>query len=68
MKLNLTIECGTTTCASEPGKFCRFVQTTTFGQHYLCGAFRDASGSFVDLFDKDGYLQRCKQCLEEARF
>jgi hypothetical protein len=67
MKKNIEIECGETTCASEPGKFCRFVGTKCFGTEFRCLIFFDAAGNGQKLLEKDGWLQRCAQCLQEAK-
>lgn len=58
IKLDLTIECGQDTCASEPGEFCQFTTTRpgSFGRKAYCRLF------FTDLYDKDGWLQRCSAC------
>jgi len=52
------IKCGESTCASEPGVFCPYVQTRSFGTKYLCGEFDQK------LVDQDGWLQRCPACLK----
>lgn len=43
MKRTITIEidCGETTCYSEPGKPCPMVRTRRFGQVYYCEIYRD---------------------------
>jgi len=60
--LKIEIDCAEKTCASEPGKFCRFVSTKHFGQHYYCHLFEE------DLKDSlgngEGWLLRCEKCLE----
>jgi hypothetical protein len=53
MNLTLEIECGEFTCASEPGKFCRFVVHKNFGCHEVCllfnvNLFRSASAAAVE--------------------
>ena len=50
---------GTKTCASEPGVFCRWVGGTHFGTVAVCLLFGDK------LYDEDGWLQRCPQCIKE---
>lgn len=65
--LNIVIDCGEKTCASEPGMFCNRLLTTHFGTRWVCGAFLDAQCNNVELHaDKngEGWLQRCDQCLE----
>ena len=59
MKHALMLEMGEKTCAAEPGKFCRMVRTRSFGQKFLCALYE------TDLFDEDGWLQRCPECLKE---
>lgn len=61
MKYNirLKIECGKTTCAAVPGKFCRFLRTTMNG--------KASCHLFGRIFDKDGWLQRHPDCLRMAR-
>lgn len=39
--LIIPIECGETTCASEPGKFCRFLWIQKFGTEFVCGIFSE---------------------------
>lgn len=51
------IECGETTCASEPGEFCRFLQYNPFGDDGSCYFFGK-------VFDKDGWIQRHPECLK----
>jgi len=64
--LNIVIDCGEKTCASEPGVFCQRLLTTHFGTRWVCGAFFDKECSPVVLHEdhEDGWLQRCDQCLE----
>ena len=62
--LELTIDCGDTTCASEPGKFCRFFGTRRMGTEFVCRLFPTTEDSFTPLEDKDGWVQRCEACLE----
>ncbi len=55
---------GKTTCASEPGKFCRFVRTKHFGTQFECSLFD------LSLFDHsygeyEGWLARCTPCMEQ---
>lgn len=61
--LSIEIACGETTCASEPGKFCPFVGTAMLGSQSICCLFPSEHRSFTVLEDKDGWLQRCKDCL-----
>lgn len=65
--LKITINCGETTCASEPGKFCRYMGTKYFGTQFICMLFPDGY-EFTFLFDdKNGWLQRCKACLDAEK-
>ena len=58
MKVTLTfeIECGETTCASEPGEFCRFLTIAGYSGKCICYLF-GAVG------EKDGWIQRHEDCL-----
>jgi hypothetical protein len=62
--LCMAIECGETTCAWEPGKFCCHLGSKKFGTVPVCLLFRDTEAREVELFEKDGWLQRCGACLE----
>jgi len=55
----LTFEHGQATCASEPGKFCRFFGTSGFGTRYVCTLFDNAP-----LHSQGGWVQRCPECLK----
>lgn len=69
MKTTLTfqIECGETTCASEPGKFCQYVGVQGFGTKPICLLFRDSRAQPVRLWDSDGlYLHRSGVPLAQA--
>jgi hypothetical protein len=55
------INCGERTCATAPGKFCRFFSSRDWGTQPYCSFFQ------VDLFHVDGWAQRCPECLESAR-
>jgi len=62
--LPIEIECGKTTCASEPGAFCRFVGSRAFGTQPLCTLFPDTEDHpYTRLCEIDGWLQRCPVCL-----
>jgi hypothetical protein len=52
------IECGAKTCASEPGKFCRFLRAQLNGN---CSCHL-----FGKLFDDSGWVQRHPDCLNIA--
>ena len=71
VKLVIDIECGDTTCASEPSKFCKYLGARKFGISPACMLFPTDSAdyrkfeTYTDLIDnEDGWVQRCKQCLE----
>jgi hypothetical protein len=66
MIATIKFTCGETTCASEPGKFCRFLRTRHYGQDNLCHAFFEPEFGAVQLEDKDGWVLRCPQCLAEC--
>jgi hypothetical protein len=59
VKVTLSYECGETTCATEPGKFCRFLGAIHFGQVPVCMLFDNR-----ELQEKEGWTQRCEECLE----
>jgi hypothetical protein len=54
----LTFEVGKATCARAPGKFCPFFRTKSFGTEFVCAMFDSL------LFEKDGWTQRAKECLD----
>jgi len=53
----IVIKFGEKACASSPGVFCDFVRTKNFGTKFHCHLFEE------ELFDKEGWLQRCTSCL-----
>ena len=61
--LHLIIEAGEGTCASKPGQFCRYLRVANFGTRYLCGLFSEPDGAQQQLREKDGWIQRCDDCL-----
>ncbi len=61
--LRVEIECGETTCASEPGKFCEFFGSRNFGSVPVCALFPAGDSTWTDLEEKDGWTQRCSQCI-----
>jgi hypothetical protein len=65
--LKVAVNCGKTTCAKEPGKFCQFFGTVKFGQVPVCRLFPTDSESFTKLEDKDGWTQRCEACSNSSR-
>ena len=60
-ELQIRINAGETTCATEPGNFCIFFCTRKFGGVWFCYLFSKK------LYDEDGgltgWLQRCPECL-----
>jgi hypothetical protein len=63
--LKLSIECGETTCASSPGVFCTYLETSRFGTSYHCHLFDTVMGKHsTQLGEKDGWIQRHPKCLE----
>lgn len=60
--LSIQIDCGETTCASEPGKFCKFLGSIKLGQVPVCLLFPSSSDSYTVLED-NGFVQRCQTCL-----
>lgn len=61
------IECGKTTCASEPKKFCKYIASQHFGQISVCTRFL-TDYQFTRLYDNgNGWVQRCPECLEKFK-
>lgn len=58
MKITFETECGEKTCAAKPRQFCRFFGSKNFGQDAWCMWFN------CEIRDKDGWVQRCQQCLD----
>lgn len=73
LKLILEIECGEFTCASEPGKFCKFVCTQRFGTENTCHIFsgwghkRRIPLDEIEEGEKKGWLARHPECLKHTR-
>ena len=63
----IQINCGETTCASEPGKFCNFFGTMRFGTSPLCRLFPSENDAYTPLTEKDGWVQRCEQCISSTK-
>jgi hypothetical protein len=74
--LQIQIECGETTCASSPGKFCPYVYTERMGSITFCKLFSDQGGGgpfgkhmygqHTSLKDENGWLQRHPKCIEST--
>jgi len=64
--LKLSINCGETTCASEPGKFCKYLFTRKFGTLIYCQIFSeiDDRGKPFSLELVDGWTRRHSLCLQ----
>jgi len=62
--ITLTIECGETTCASKPGRFCPYMRTTNFGQRAVCVFPFPGEETPIKLFEDEpgGWIQRCDAC------
>jgi len=61
----IKINHGETTCASEPGKFCRFLGSKKFGLIPVCLLFGETLDVHHQQHDKAGWVARCGQCHEE---
>ena len=64
--IKIEIDCGENTCASVPGKFCKFLGSMRFGTINVCMLFNDETSHTV-LEDKDGWIQRCPKCIEHTK-
>ena len=60
MKSKIYFEHGENTCAVKPGVFCRWQGAMSFGTRPVCMLFQNEP-----LHDKDGWLQRTKNCLTQ---
>ena len=65
--LSFEITCGESTCAYESGKFCKFIGTVQLGTVPVCRLFCDGYSSYTILKEKDGWVQRCDECLKKAK-
>lgn len=63
-RLNILIECGEKTCASSPGKFCKYLWVRRFGTESVCSLFPSEPDTCTVLDAEDGWTQRCQACLE----
>jgi len=61
--LQIPINCGKSTCAKSPGNFCQFFGTIKFGTIPACRLFPTNENSYTKLEEKDGWTQRCNECL-----
>jgi hypothetical protein len=55
--LSIEIDCGDSTCADSVGSFCTYTGSRYFGCIAICFLFQK------DLVSKDGWLQRCEECI-----
>jgi hypothetical protein len=60
----IRIDCGKTTCASKPGKFCTFVGVIRLGTTHVCRLFPSEGHSYTPLKEDDGWLTRCRDCVD----
>jgi hypothetical protein len=56
--LKIEIECGASTCASKPGRFCPELMFKKFGSVPVCRVFD------TELYELKGWTMRCPQCME----
>lgn len=54
----VVIECGKTTCASKPGKFCQYFKNNLKGG--------GTCYFFGQVWDKDGWIQRHEECIKHS--
>jgi len=67
--LEIPIQCGDTTCASEPGKFCPQLRTARFGSTFTCKLFseQEYKEKWEELPEKNGWIQRHPDCVKMER-
>jgi hypothetical protein len=58
MRHFIEFESGDTTCAVEPGKFCRFASSKSFGSKPFCTLFQE-----YIYPDANGWLARTPSCM-----
>ena len=65
MRLVIEIQCGAKTCATEPGKFCKYVGSRRLGTQPVCLLFPGNNAAHTDLYAEPGesWLMRCDACL-----
>lgn len=61
------IECGEKTCASKSGNFCKYFRRKNYGQEFICSRFEDKEKREIRLFDENGWVMRCIECLENFK-
>jgi hypothetical protein len=67
VRVSVEIQCGESTCAKERGKFCKFFGARDFGTVPVCSLFPSENHTFTDLEVSNGWVQRCKSCLESTK-
>lgn len=69
VQIQFNIECGKNTCASEPGKFCQFTGSKSFGTIPFCTLFQEPLEVSADQYGGLGlgWTQRCKACKQQAK-
>ena len=65
VKLTLEINCGEKTCASEYGKFCKYLMTRMDGTRPSCYLFEQRL--FNTKEDSTGWTLRCKECKDAEK-
>ena len=60
-----TIECGENTCATDPGKFCKYMHLLLTGDKARCLLF----GDLLETSEPGGrgWMLRCNQCMTLAQ-
>jgi len=62
--LEFKINCGETTCASEPGKFCEWFGAKRLGTLPICMLFGESLKDQHGVEGGEGWTQRCDRCLQ----
>lgn len=62
-QLQVSVDCGSATCARHPGAFCRFLGFIDFGTVPVCRLFPSGERSYSYLMEVDGWLSRLDACL-----
>lgn len=63
--LKIPINCGDKTCFKSYGVHCRYLFAQHFGTYWFCGLLH--SEDRQELIEKDGWLQRCPECLKHEK-
>jgi hypothetical protein len=61
--LQFFIDCGKTTCAKEPRKFCSKMVTQQFGCRFICSLFNKELCDENNEPSGPGWLQRLPECI-----